>query len=357
MKSFINFLRRNKLYTFIEVVGMAIALAFVIFIATFVTTQLTRDSEIKGRNIYVSRSERMFIGCGTIKEQLEGRFSEVQDICRLFDTQIFGGIEMTMRYSNVEDRADALIVDPNFFQMLPYPLLEGSAESVLASTQSVVVSEKFARIFSPNESPVGKTIEIYVEGNAATLTISGVFCDLANSIIRSPKIIYRIDQLQQLTDRIIQNGSGAVATFFQLMPDTDVEALGEKMEAVVKEQDLIYKYGLYEDFYLVPFEDIQYSEVFAPLPFVNLVNRDFVSLFFAAGLLLLVFAVLNYISLTVAQIGFRAREMATRRLVGAQQWQIVLKYIFESFLLTIVSFGLALLLAHLVYMEHILTIG
>lgn len=347
MKSFINFLRRNKLYTFIEVVGMAVALAFVIFIATFVTIQLTRDSEIKGRNIYVSRSERMFIGCGTIKEQLEGRFSEVQDICRLFDTQIFGGIEMTMRYSNVEDRADALIVDPNFFQMLPYPLLEGSAESVLATTQSVVISESFARIFSPNESPVGKTIEIYVEGNAATLTISGVFRDLANSIIRSPKIIYRIDQLQQLTDRIIQNGSGAVATFFQLMPNTDYESLAKEMEAIVKEQDLIYKYGVFNEFHLMPFEEIAFADEFTPIPFHNLVNRDYLSLFIAAGLLLLIFALLNYISLTVAQIGFRAREMATRRLVGAQRWQIVLKYIAESFALTIVSFLLAILLVQI----------
>ena len=117
MKSFLNFLSRNKLYTFIEVVGMAVALAFVIFIATFVTTQLTRDSEIKGRNIYVSRSERMFIGCGTLKEQLEGRFAEVEDICRLFDNQIFGGVEMSVRYDNVSERADALIVDENSFEI------------------------------------------------------------------------------------------------------------------------------------------------------------------------------------------------------------------------------------------------
>ena len=348
MKSFLNFLGKNKLYTFIEVVGMAVALAFVIFIATFVSTQLMRDSEIKGRNIYVSRSERMFIGCGTLKEQLDGRFAEVEDICRMFDNQIFGGVAMSVRYDNVDERADVLIVDENFFEMLPYTLLEGSAESVLASVQSVVVSEEFANILSPNESPVGKTIEVVVDGNTALLTVSGVFKELENSVIRSPRIIYRIDMLQQLTDRIINNGSGAVATFFKLIPDTDVEVLSEKMEAIVKEQDLIYKYGIYEDFYLVPFEDIQYSEVFAPIPFVNIVNRDFVSLFFAAGVLLLVFAVLNYISLTVAQIGFRAKEMATRRLVGAQQWQIVLKYILESFLLTIVAFGLALLLAHLV---------
>ena len=356
MKSFLNFLKQNKLYTFIEVVGMAIALAFVIFIATFVTSQLTRDNEVKGRNVYVSRSERMFIGCGTIKEQLEGRFSEVQSICRMFDTEIFGGIEMSMRYTTTsghsstsnDDRADALVVDENFFQILPYPLLEGTHESVLATTQSVVISESFARIFSPNESPLGKTIEIYVEGNIATLTVTGVFRDLTNSVIRSPKIIYRIDLLQQLTDRIIRNGSGAVATFFQLQPNADVTALSKELRDIIIGQDLLYTSGVFNEFYLLPFEEIQYSDIYTPIPFGNLVNHDFLSLFFAAGLLLLIFAVLNYISLTVAQIGFRAREMATRRLVGAQRWQIVLKYILESFSLTVVSFGLALLLAHLV---------
>ena len=196
MNSFLNFLKQNKLYTFIEVVGMAIALAFVIFIATFVTSQLTRDNEVKDRNIYVSRSEHMFIGCGTIKEQLEGRFAEVQAICRMLDSQIADGMEMTMHYGNIKDRADALVVDENFFQIFPYPLLECTADDVLATTQSVVISESFANIFSPNESPMGKTIELYVDGNTELLTVTGVFRDLKNSVIRSPKIIYRLDLLQ-----------------------------------------------------------------------------------------------------------------------------------------------------------------
>ena len=282
MKSFFNFLKNNKLYTLIEVVGMSIALAFIIFITTFVTSQLTRDSEVKGKNIYVSRSERMFIGCGTIKEQLEGRFAEVQDICRLFDNEIFGGIETSMRYADNNERADALVVDPNFFQLLPYPLLEGTPESVLATTQSVVISESFAHIFSPDESPLGKTIEISINGNPATLTVSGIFRDFTNSIIRSPKIIYRIDQLQQLTDQIIKNGSGAVVTFFQLLPQSNVESLSKEMEKIIREQDYIYKYGVFHDFYLIPFEEVQYSDLSAPLPFINMVNREFFTLFFAA---------------------------------------------------------------------------
>lgn len=52
MKSFFNFLRKNKLYTFVEIVGMSIALAFVVYISTYVSEQLTRDSEIKGQIAY-----------------------------------------------------------------------------------------------------------------------------------------------------------------------------------------------------------------------------------------------------------------------------------------------------------------
>ena len=171
-----------------------------------------------------------------------------------------------------------------------------------------------------------------------------MFRDITNSVIRSPKIIYRIDQLQQLTDQIIRNGSGAVVTFFQLTPNVNISMLAAEMEKIVKEQDLIYKHGVFKEFHLMPFEDIVFSDNFTPLPFQNLVNKDYLKLYFAAGLLLLIFAILNYISLTVAQIGFRAREMATRRLVGAQRWQIVLKYIAEAFALTATSSILAIVL-------------
>ena len=52
-----------------------------------------------------------------VEGELEGRFAEVEDICRLFDNQIFGGVEMSVRYDNVSERADVLIVDENFFEM------------------------------------------------------------------------------------------------------------------------------------------------------------------------------------------------------------------------------------------------
>lgn len=73
MKSYFRFLSKNKLYTTIEVAGMAIAIAFVLFIGSFAIQEIKTDSAIKRQgNIYVGHSERMFIGCATVKSSWKG---------------------------------------------------------------------------------------------------------------------------------------------------------------------------------------------------------------------------------------------------------------------------------------------
>ena len=93
---------------------------------------------------------------------------------------------------------------------------------------------------------------------------------------------------------------------------------------------------------------ISYSAVEATAPFEGLIDASFIKLFTAAGIFLLLFAVLNYISLTVAQTGFRAKEMASRRLLGTQQSGIIARYISESFILTVISFAFALIFVKLI---------
>ena len=104
--------------------------------------------------------------------------------------------------------------------------------------------------------------------------------------------------------------------------------------------------GICTEYRLVPFKEVHYgSGANYPFPFENIVNRDMLRLFTAAGVLLLIFALLNYISLTTAQVGFRVREMATRRLIGSSRGGIILRYIGESFAVTAVSFILGFILA------------
>ena len=349
MKSYFRFLSRNKLYTAIEVFGMAIAIAFVVFIGSFVIREYNTDSEIKKQgNIYIGHSERLFFGCATIKEQLEGKFPEVEDMCRMMITHIFGGLKMTFQAGDYTDRQKASIVDENFFRFFPFPLEAGTPESVLKEKNSVVISRTFANKVFGKEDPIGKSIKIDVNRNTANLNISGIFSDFKNTIFYSPEIIYRIDLVKDLDSSLAGNGNGSTVLFIKAADGTDIQSLEDKMENIVREEDFLYVYGLFKDFLLTPFDKISSSTVETTSPFEGLMDASFIKLFTAAGIFLLLFAVLNYISLTVAQTGFRAKEMASRRLLGTQQSGIIARYISESFILTVISFAFALIFVKLI---------
>ncbi len=349
MKSYFRFLSRNKLYTTIEVFGMAIAIAFVVFIGSFVIREYNTDSEIKKQgNIYIGHSERLFFGSATIKEQLEGKFPEVEDMCRMMNTHIFGGLKMTFQAGDYTDRQKASIVDENFFRFFPFPLESGTPESVLKGKNSVVISRAFANKVFGKEDPIGKSVKIEVNGNTANLNITGIFSDFKNTVFYSPEIIYRLDLVKELDSSLVGNGNGSSVLFIKVANGTDIQSLEDKMEEVVREEDFLYVYGLLKDFLLTPFDKISYSAVEATAPFEGLIDASFIKLFTAAGIFLLLFAVLNYISLTVAQTGFRAKEMASRRLLGTQQSGIIARYISESFILTVISFAFALIFVKLI---------
>ena len=349
MKSYFRFLSRNKLYTTIEVFGMAIAIAFVVFIGSFVIREYNTDSEIKKQgNIYIGHSERLFFGSATIKEQLEGKFPEVEDMCRMMNTHIFGGLKMTFQASDYTDRQKASIVDENFFRFFPFPLESGTPESVLKEKNSVVISRTFANKVFGKEDPIGKSVKIEVNGNTANLNITGIFSDFKNTTFYSPEIIYRIDLVKDLDSSLVGNGNGSTVLFIKAAEGTDIQSLEDKMEDVVRKEDFLYVYGLLKDFLLTPFDKISSSIVETTAPFEGLMDASFIKLFTAAGIFLLLFAVLNYISLTVAQTGFRAKEMASRRLLGTQLAGIIARYISESFILTVISFAFALIFVKLI---------
>lgn len=213
---------------------------------------------------------------------------------------------------------------------------------------SIVISRTFANKVFGKEDPIGKSIKIDVNGNTANLNITGIFSDFKNTTFYSPEIIYRIDLVKELDSSLVGNGNGSSVLFIKVANGTDIQSLEDKMENIVREEDFLYVYGLFKDFLLTPFDKISYSTVEATAPFEGLIDASFIKLFTAAGIFLLLFAVLNYISLTVAQTGFRAKEMASRRLLGTQQSGIIARYISESFILTVISFAFALIFVKLI---------
>ena len=345
MKSYLRFLSRNKLYTAIEVVGLSIALAFVVFIATFVAGELGYDKELRNTdNIYVGHEEDFCIMSYTVGDIIAYEFPEVEEVCRFLSTSILGGLAMEKTVGGETLPQNAIIADTNFFDFFTFPFIEGSAEDALQERDAVVVSESFANLHFPDDSPIGSSVQITVGNERKDLFIKGVYKDIRRSVFPEADIIYATHHIKDMYPSLIAEGNGTAVNFFRLTPGADLESLQEKAVKTLKEKDILYSCGLMKKFIFSPFSKIHYGVSVQHAPFVGRISFGFIMLFLAAGILLLVFALLNYISLTVAQIGFRANEMATRRLLGEQKWEIACRYIKEALLLTVISFGLAVVL-------------
>lgn len=344
MKAFLRFISRNRLYTVIEVAGMAIALAFIIFIGTYVISESNYDTFV-GEDIYVGTDGDFYMQSGTIKADLEGRFPQITAISRMIGLDALGGVEKTVKTGETEMNIKGMAVDSNFLSLIPIAMSSGGGSEVLAALNSAIVSESFANTWFPEGNAIGSTLDITVNGEKSSLTVTGIFREPQRTVLPQSDMIFRLELMERLFPDITRNGNGTTVTLYRLAPGTDPELLSKNILEILNETDALYLSGLCTDYRLVAFKDIHHGVAEYRYPFENIVSRETLNLFAAVGVLLLVFALLNYISLSSALVSFRAKEMATRQLVGSTRTGIVLRSILESFLLTLTAFILGFILA------------
>ena len=340
-------MKHNKLYTFIEVVGLAIAMSFVVFIGTYVLDSYQTDRAIKKQgNIYVGHADGFFLMSYPMKDILDGKYPEIESMCRVTYLTALQGINMEMDVAGETIRQNGIVADENFFTFFPLPLAEGEPGNVLHGN-SVLLSESFARTHFPEQDPIGKEIILQINENRKSVLVSGVFKDFKNTILPQPEIIYNYDCIKELYPSLIHPGNGTVCTFYQLAPETDIELLEGKMEECLVQEDQLFG-SVFHHFELCSFGDLgELEDIQNWVPFRNLTDPGLVRLFTAIGILLLLFSIINYISLSVAQMGLRAKEMAMRRLLGETRSGIIRRYFCEALILTSASFVLSVVLVEL----------
>ena len=345
--SFLKFLNRNKVYTAINIFGLAVSLMFVVLIFLYAWQEFSTDSFHKDKDrIYVSFSEIDGIAAPNealpVPYWLKERYADIEEVSPVcpYLMQSF----TVQWHDDAWVRARALGVESNFFTFFSFPLLSGNPETVLQDEYSAVVSQTFARKLFGSEDPIGQSLRI---SDSTTVVVSGVMKDIAHSTIPYADILYRIERVEEFNDFIAKDNAsnaGACANFYKLYPGKDLNAHREDILEMFKERYWIYRLGYAQDVRFVPLKDA-YFEGFGTSVNLQFGSKRFVWVLFAVGLIILVFAVFNYINLTVAQSGSRAKEMATRRLLGSSRGGIVFRLVVEAILLTAFSFLMGLLLA------------
>lgn len=340
-KSFFKFLSRNKTYTAIDIFGLSVSLMFVILIAVYSVQELSTDKyHEKGDRIYVLSSEANTGSAYKLAYRLQERYPEIEKVCPVAP---WGFYHTSVTVADKNFNAELMFADTTFFDFFSFPLLVGDRNHVMDADGYGVISESFARKVFSDSDPIGQVVQV---NDSIRIQVNGIMKDIQNSTIPYCDILMGIKQLKYMEEEMDSDqfyNTGAVNNFIMVKEGADLLAKTDDIVAYFKEVFWMYQRGIYSKVLLNPLEDFYFSDMGT----YTLAKGDwqFVMILLSVGILILLFAIINYINLTVAQTAFRAKEMATRRLLGSSRGDLFLRLIMESTLMTFISFLLGIFLA------------
>lgn len=343
IKSFLKFLSRNKAYTAIDVFGLSVSLMFVILIAVYTVQELSVDKFHKDVDrIYVLANDRGPSTALPIAYRLQERYPEIEQVCPVITTNVGNQI---VKNNDKKLTARTVPVDSCFFNFFSFKLLAGDKNRVLENRSNVVLSKTFANKLFGTEDPIGQSVII---GDSLSFLVSGIMEDIKHSTIPYADIMFRVERAHEYNWSISMDhpgNAGSTVAFLKMKPGADLRPKISDILSYFKESFWIYQRDMSKVVNLIPISELYFSEL-NDFGSVQTGNKRLVIVLLSIGILILVFAIFNYINLTVAQAGQRAKEMATRRLLGSSRGDLFIRMMIESTLLTVISFGIGWLLAH-----------
>lgn len=371
MKYFFRFLKNNPLYAVINVVGLALSLMFVILIGDYTYRQFSIDKWHRNHErIYVLGTENgnSLLSWPDCAHSLKDRYPEVEDVCCVYMHN--GKIkheDKVYEESQGDNAGNIMLADSNFFRFFDFKMIDGDRETALDSPEKCVVTESLAKALFPDGNALGQPLQI--EGTRYVLvsddngdpydsslvyTVSGVIKDLDKTVfLNETAVIANFERAPQVlgyrlrNDLMASGPLGSTLSFLMLRPGASLEDKIEDLTSYCIESIPVFNFYGNRKAAIIPLDDL----MFAPQNTgagLQTGDKSLLGILLAVVLAILMFAVTNYINLTVANTGFRAKEMATRRLLGSDGLGISLELIGESTLMVFISFiiggALALLL-------------
>ena len=353
-------LLRQKYFSLINILGLAVGMAACLLIVQYLSFELSYDNFYSnGSRIYRIKHQNYSQGnlienmpktYSAVGPAMKKEFPEVQDMARvspgegLVISQQPGGSMIAFNEHNL------YFVDASFLKIFSFPMMEGSVNS-LANENSVVITEKTAEKYFPNQDALGKTLKIQqqVSGTDITATVTGVCKDVpANSHL----------QFDFLVSYNLKDGDWVYPdsyTYVLLSPNTKAKALEAKLPAFVKKYTSLSSDKTNSSFTqgksnlsnislsLQPLRDIHlYSNLSQEISIGG--NGKLVWFLGVIAVLILLIAYINYLNLSTGKIIERAKEVGIRKVMGSQRIQLIKQFLFESLLVNIFGFVAAIVI-------------
>ena len=349
----IRALARNRTYAFINIFGLAIGLAACLLLLVYVRYETSYDSWFRdSERVYQVQATWHEVGQPVsanqtspfpVHDTLPGGFPQIEAISVAFPFPAVIAREGGPTF------VDSLAVDPEFFDIFQLPFVRGSARTALPNVSSIVLTETEALRQFGTTDVIGRTVTAGTGENRQDFRVTGVLEDLPRNTHLEFGALFRADwaSAAQLPEEYRSWGTMGQFHYVKLRPGADAAAINAALPAWERrviptqvEDGRRSSRADVMDLELVPVSDVHLGE--AQLGAMRPGNdRRSVATFAIVAVLILVMACINFINLSTARAGQRAREVALRKVVGASRRQLVVQFISESVLLA----GLSMLIA------------
>ena len=345
IKVIIRNLKKNKLFSFINIFGLAIGMACTILILLWVQDELSFDKFNKNAdNIYRVVENQYYAGGklfpvavtpGPLAKSLKDNYPEIINSTR------FNYSKRTLRYGNNVFDQEMAFADPAFLKIFTYPLERGNPDDALNEPNSIVMTKETAAKYFGTEDPIGKSIII---NDSLNLKVTGILKDIPGNSHLKLEAIIPFEFQKKLGRDLTLWSNNAYYTYVQLQPNALLSDVDAKIKNEIKKNNK----GSTTDIYLQPLLKIHlYSAGKYTADIGGLGNIETVNIFSLIALIVLFIACINFMNLSTAKAAKRAKEVGMRKVIGAGRFQIIKQFYTESILFALVALIIALLISDL----------
>ncbi|MCL5031270.1 MAG: ABC transporter permease [Bacteroidetes bacterium] len=348
-------LLNQKLYSFITIFGLAFGMACFLLIYSYIQFENSYDDFHKNaKNIYrvdrVYKSKEYTINdskTGTaLAPLLIDNFPPVKNEVR------FANLLLCMVNSGEDAYIEKrfLFTDSSVFSVFTFPLKIGNPKTALVNPFSVVITPQTVLKYFGNKNPIGQKIYFQMRGlpKKYSFTVTGITNDIpSNSTIKFDFLASFVSLNNIMGDKLEKSkwSAGPVWTYIQLQNNYDPNKLETLFPSFVKKYVPKGDVDI-TDYKLIPLRD-SYYEKGDGMPFVDWGIKPFSYLLLLMTILVLIIACINYTNLLSAHSITRAKEIGVRKVQGANRLQIILQFIGESVIVSLLSFLFAMVLVEL----------
>ena len=336
-------LTRNKTYSFLNVMGLAVGIAAFLMISLYVLFELSYDR-------YHQNADRIFkviagdqaVTPSPLASALMDEFPEVEAATRLSRS-----FQDLFRFKNKIFLEDQLVwADEHIYDVFTFPLISGDKQTALKDPNSVVLTEDMARKYFGSENPLGKVLHWTSHNLEADFIVTGVMKNIPdNSHIKGDFFasLKTLTNFPSFSAEDFSWGNYWCHTFFLLREGSDHRILQDKYPAFLESRTGV-KHDW--DFYNKCLTDLHLKSVDTIFHFSSVSDIQYIYIFSAVAFIILLIVGVNYINLTTALAARRFQEVGIRKVVGAQRFQLIRQFLMESLFLTFLALVMAVALAY-----------